>query len=379
MLAAATMAVAALSALSLWGALPQEPAPRAALDVAVAVVAVALTPFLWWTPSGHPRRTGGGYGAPVPVALALAALAALSPAATAASTVATLEVARRRPLRVAVLVAAAGFTGHAVQALWRPTGLPLGWWLLCDAAVHAALVGWGAFARARAQVVAGLRDRARRAEREQELRVHEARTAERARIAREMHDTLAHRLSLLATLAGALEHRPDAPPEERARVAGLVRQGVSGALDELREVVGVLRAGPDVLRPPPGLADIPSLVDESRAAGAVVDERWSGDPAGVPPAVQAAAFRVVQEGLTNAGRHAPGSAVHVLVEIAPAMVRVVVDDDGPAPGLAPSPSGSGTGLVGLHERAVLLGGEMSAEPRGSVPGFRLSVSLPWGS
>ena len=240
-LTGAVLAVAALTALMLWGVLPQESGPRAVLDVAVGLLAVALSPLLWWDARGG--RAPGRREPPhvvdgtVATALALAALAALSPAATPASTVATLEVARRRPLRVAVLVAAAGFAGHAAQAVWRPTGLPLGWWLLCDAAVHAALVGWGAFAQARAQVLSGLRERARRAEREQDRRVQEARAAERTRIAREMHDTLAHRLSLLATVAGALEYRPDTPPEEVARAAGLVREGVSAALEEDRKSV----------------------------------------------------------------------------------------------------------------------------------------------
>ncbi|KRC42832.1 sensor histidine kinase [Oerskovia sp. Root22] len=378
-LTGAVLAVGALTALMLWGALPGEPGPRVVLDVVVGLVAVALSPLLWWTPRGRRGGAGAALGDPVVPALVLAALAALSPAATPASTVATLEVARRRPLRVAVLVAAAGFAGHAVQALWRPTGLPLGWWLLCDAAVHAALVGWGAFAQAKAQVVVDLRERARRAEREQELRVREARAAERTRIAREMHDTLAHRLSLLATVAGALEFRPDSPPEEVARAAGLVREGVSAALEELRDVVGVLRAEPDALRPAPGPADVARLVDESRLAGVAVDWELDGDLTAVPATVQAATFRAVQEGLTNARRHAPGSAVRVAVVVVPGEVRVDVSDDGPSPGHAPSLQGTGTGLVGLRERAGLLRGEVLAGPLPEGAGFRLTVSLPWGS
>ncbi|MFF2620812.1 sensor histidine kinase [Oerskovia jenensis] len=380
-LAWVVLAVGALTALMLWGVLPQESGPRVALDLGVGLVAVALAPLLWWSPQ-RARTTphdAAGLAGPVGPALVLAALAALSPAATPASTVATLEVARRRPLRVAVLVAAAGFAGHAVQALWRPVGLPLGWWLLCDAAVHAALVGWGAFARARAQVVADLRERARRAEREQELSVREAQAAERSRIAREMHDTLAHRLSLLATVAGALEFRPDTPPAEVARAAGLVRGGVSAALEDLREIVGVLRAEPDALRPASGLADVARLVEESRAAGVDVDWEQHGDPGGVPATVQAAAFRAVQEGLTNARRHAPGSVVRVAVSVVPGEVRVDVSDDGPSPGSVPSRQGTGTGLVGLRERAGLLRGEVLAGPAPEGAGFRLTVSLPWDS
>ena len=124
---------------------------------------------------------------------------------------------------------------------------------------EAALVGWGELSRARQALLESLREQARRAEAEQASRVAEARAAERASIAREMHDVLAHRLSLLATYAGALEYRPDAPPEQLARAAGVVRAGVHQALDELREVIGVLRDdddAPAATRPQPSLSDL---------------------------------------------------------------------------------------------------------------------------
>ncbi|WP_255371681.1 sensor histidine kinase [Cellulosimicrobium sp. CUA-896] len=330
----------------------------------------------------------------MPASLVLAALAAVSGAATPASTLATLHVARWFPLRTALPVAVAGFAGHAVQALWRPVALPLGWWLLCVAAVQAALLGWGAYGQARAALVRSWRERARRAEAEQERRVAEARLAERARIAREMHDTLAHRLSLLAATAGALEYRPDAPPDRLAAAAALVREGVSTALEELRDVVRVLRAVPDDaagaapdLVPQPGLGDVPRLVAEARAAGGDVTLERTGD-VDPPRAVGVAAYRVVQEGLTNARRHAPGSPVAVHVSSVPGAVRVVVSDAGPqlvrsgAPGVG---AGSGTGLVGLRERVALLGGRLDAGPAqtaaagGRAPGFVLDVRLPWGT
>ena len=368
--AAATAAVvtAAPDTGAVVGTTPQVPA---VVDVAVALAALALVPFLMT------RRS-------VPAALALAALAAVSGAATPASTVATLQVARWYPVRTAAWVAGAGVLGHAVQALWRPIGLPLGWWLLCDVAVHAALFGWGAYGRERSLVLWSLRDRARRAEAEQERRVAEARTAERTRIAREMHDTLAHRLSLLAATAGAMEYRPDADPAALAAAAGRVRAGVSDALEDLRQVIRLLRAGPDDLGPVPGLDDVRRLVDDSRAAGTdVTYERTGDDP---PPAtVATAVFRVVQESLTNARRHAPGAAVRVTVATGPGEVRVRVADDGAAPGVvAPEGVGTGTGLVGLRERATLLGGTLSAGPEaGSVAGsvasrgFAVEAWLPW--
>lgn len=377
--AAAWAAVAVLTLLSLVPLLDADASsPAAAVDVAVAVAAVAALPLLWT------RR-------PIPVAVALAVLVAVSGAATPASTVATLHVARWYPVRTALPVALAGFLGHAVQALWRPVALPLGWWLLCDLAVHAALLGWGAYWQARAELLRSLRGRAHRAEADAERRVVEARLAERTRIAREMHDTLAHRLSLLASTAGALEYRPDAPPERLASAAALVREGVSAALDDLRDVVRVLRDVPDDgrpadgnrLAPPPTLADVDRLVAEVRAAGGDVAYERTGDTV-PPPAVAVAAYRVAQEGLTNARRHAPGSPVALRIAVSPGELRVVVSDVGAR--LVPSGppavgGGTGTGLVGLRERVDLLGGRLDAGPRDDLDdaGWVLDARLPWGA
>ena len=166
-------------------------------------------------------------------------------------------------------------------------GLPYGWWLVLLIAAYAALVGWGQLARARRALIASLRERARRAEAEQGRRVAEARTAERTRIAREMHDVLAHRLSLLATYAGALEYRPDAPPEQLARAAGVVRAGVHQALDELREVIGVLREedhGDGDRRRPAAAAGWPTCPPGrgARDAGARVQLDDRGPTGGAP-------------------------------------------------------------------------------------------------
>ena len=153
-------------------------------------------------------------------------------------------------------MAGAGVAGLLIRGFWRPiSSLSSLWWVVLVLVAEAALVGWGELSRARAALLDSLREQARRAESEQASRVAEARAAERASIAREMHDVLAHRLSLLATYAGALEYRPDAPPEQLARAAGVVRGGVHQALEELRAVIGVLRdddAAPGV-RPQPGL------------------------------------------------------------------------------------------------------------------------------
>jgi signal transduction histidine kinase len=363
-------AIGALTAATIWGEFSSHTATSLlVLDVAVGVVACALLPVLLrW---------------PVPGALALAALAAVSPAAIPAATVGTLYVAEWRRFAVAATVGAAGVVAGAVQGLWRPAGgLPYIWWLVLVIVAEAALVGWGQVTRARHALIASLQERARRAEAEQGRRVAEARAAERTRIAREMHDVLAHRLSLLATYAGAGEYRPDAPTEQVARAAGVVRAGAHQALDELREVITVLRDddgdGDAVQRPQPGLADLPRLVEESRDAGARVqlDDRVP-DPAALPGATGRTAYRVVQEGLTNARKHAPGEPVQVVLDGRPGD-RLLIDirnplGDGHA--APPAITGSGTGLIGLTERVRLAGGKLDHQVTDGE--FRLSARLPW--
>jgi signal transduction histidine kinase len=364
--------IGALTAATIWGEFASHTATNLlVLDIAAGVAACALLPVLLrW---------------PVPGALALAALAAVSPAAIPAATFGTMHVAEWRRFAMAATVGAAGVVAGAVQGLWRPFGgLPYIWWLVIVIAVEAALVGWGQLTQARRALIASLRERARRAEAEQGRRVAEARAAERTRIAREMHDVLAHRLSLLATYAGAIEYRPDAPPEQVARAAGVVRAGAHQALDELREVITVLREddgpgdGDTEQRPQPGLADLPQLVEESRDAGARVqlDDRVA-DPAALPGAAGRTAYRVVQEGLTNARKHAPGEQVQVVVDGRPGG-GLLIDIRNPlVNGHATQPviGGSGTGLIGLTERVRLAGGELDHQVTDGE--FRLFARLPW--
>jgi signal transduction histidine kinase len=272
-----------------------------------------------------------------------------------------------------------------VRALWRPHGgISFGWWLVLMAAAYAATIGWGALVRAQQALVASLRERARRAEAEQGRRVAEARMLERTRIAREMHDVLAHRLSLLATYAGALEYRPDAPPEQLSQAAGVVRTGVHQALEELRDVIMLLRDDESTEddapagRPPPALADLPKLVAESQDAGGDVrlDDRVT-DPAQLPAATGRTAYRVVQEGLTNARKHAAGQPVRVLLDGRPG-ATLVIDIRNPLAGVgaATTTPGTGIGLVGLTERVQLAGGRLDHEVTAGHE-FRLHASLPW--
>jgi signal transduction histidine kinase len=364
---AAVIAATALLAGVTVAGLATQPGPHPvalALDIVIGVLSCLGSALVLWRP--------------VTATLGLSLLAILSPAATPAATLGAFQVANRRPLPTAVGVAAAGIGAHAVLGLWRPgTGISLGWWLLLLAAGYGALVGWGALARSHRALVCELRERARRAETEQGRRVAEARMLERTRLAREMHDVLAHRLSLVATYAGALEFRPDSSPEQLARAAGVVRTGVHQALDELRAVVNVLREedGSEP-HPLPAMAELPRLIAEARGAGQSV--RFADatiEPDGVPVAIGRTAYRLVQEALTNARRHAAGQPVQVSISGRPGgelEISICNHLRSPQPGEARE---SGTGLVGLTERVRLAGGRLDHGISGNE--FRLHAWLPW--
>ncbi|MEV0459649.1 sensor histidine kinase [Catellatospora methionotrophica] len=319
---------------------------------------------------------------PLALAVATALAGAFSPLSGGAAIVALLTLgARGRPGAVLAVGAVHGLLSPLYLHLYPDAELSfwpsVAWtWL-----VLAAITAWALFVGARRQLVHSLRERAVRAEAEQELRVAQARQLERTRIAREMHDVLAHRISLLSLHAGALEFRPDAPPQEVARAAGVIRDSAHQALQDLRAVIGVLRTpdepGDEPERPQPTLSDLPGLVAESRSAGMRVQlTQQLPEPAALPAHAGRTAYRVVQEGLTNARKHAPGAAVQVAVAGEPAQgLTVEVVSRGPVGGAAGIP-GAGTGLVGLAERVSLAGGriEHGRTPAGD---FRLWTWQPW--
>jgi signal transduction histidine kinase len=304
-----------------------------------------------------------------------ALVSVLSPAINGALVVLGYAVGRydgRWPARIAAAV-----LGTVVVAEpWSggPAGEQVSRWL--GGAVLVLLPGAiGIYVRTRAQLLAALRERANRAEAEQELLARDAVLTERTRIAREMHDAVGHRVSLMVLQAGAIEMAAR-DPERVEQLAGQAQTAGRQALDELRQMVGVLRAEETddaPLAPQPGLSALPQLIDESRQAGmAVVLTDLPGD-APLDPAVSRAAYRIVQEALTNAGKHAPGAAVSVAVERSAGelVVRVV---NGPGSAVEGAPGG-GYGLVGLGERVRTLGGRLTAEPR-LDGGFSVEAALP---
>ncbi len=330
----------------------------------------ALCIALWW------RRRW-----PFALGLASVPIEAFSSSAGVAGLIILFTVAAYRRWQLAALIAGLQLAMVPVYRTVQPkdTSLPLWAHFLMVALALTAVVASGMFVRGLSQ---SRRERVRHAEAEQQLLVEQARYAERTRIAREMHDVLAHRISLLSLHAGALEFRPEAPPGEVARAAAVIRASAHQALEDLRAVIGILRDGADgeAPQPPqPTLAALPGLLEESRAAGMRLNaEVRVSDLAAVPDPVGRHALRIVQEALTNARKHAGSAAVDLRVEGAPG-AGLVIEVRNAAPVLAagqPGIPGTGTGLVGLTERATLSGGhlEHGLEEDGD---FRLRAWLPW--
>ncbi|MFI2608683.1 sensor histidine kinase [Kitasatospora sp. NPDC018619] len=321
------------------------------------------------------------------------------------SFLAGLRTERVRPAAVgfAVLVSAGVLVVGSVPS-WIVLGLRF-----VALAVSTGMGPWllGRFWRQSQELVRAGWERAEQLEREQRLIAEQARLRERARIAQDMHDALGHDLSLIALRAGALKLAPGlAPPHRQA--AQEIRAGAAAAVDRLGEVIGILRdgdesgAGTPAARGPAD-SDIPHLVADAAAAGLDVRAEITGEPEGLPRTTEHAAYRVVQEALTNAAKHAPRAAVTVEVAYAADGARVRVAN-GPAPGpaapgaasAAPAstvrgatptgasappaappggPAGGGHGLAGLTERVRLAGGTFAhgARPDG---GFEVVAELP---
>lgn len=313
---------------------------------------------------------------PIAFGLAAAVVGAFSNSAFGALLVALFSLALHRGWR----------WGYGVTAGMQVLGLPYiliffpaGQQWVWAAFIFLALMLMttaGLAVRARRQLVRVLAQRAEDARREQVRQVADAQGAERRRIAGEMHDVLAHRLSLLAVHAGALEYRigaapPGSVPDEIAQSVAVIRESAHLSLEELREVLQVLRAA-DVAgdgrgdgrgAPAPTIAAIPALVAEAREAGQRVALTLAGtELRPVPLPVQRTVYRVVQEGLTNARKHAPGSAVDVVVQVSlGGGPRIEVEVSNPvAPGISEAElPGAGSGQTGLGERAAHHGGTVT--------------------
>ncbi|MER5846585.1 histidine kinase [Streptomyces sp. NPDC002012] len=317
---------------------------------------------------------------PVGVAVGLILVSTVEPVASGALLVALFGVAVHRPFRPAAAIGALALVTAPVQPYLRPDpGSSLIESTVVGVLLSLLVLSWGMVVRSRRQLVVTLRERARRAETEAGLRAEQAQRLAREAIAREMHDVLAHRLTLLSVHAGALEFRPDAPPAEVARAAGVIRDSAHEALQDLREIIGVLRSPgeSDGDRPQPTLATLDELIAESRLAGMKVTlDSGITDPAAAPAATGRTVYRIAQEGLTNARKHAPGAEVTVMVTGGPGDgLTIEVRNPAPTEPFEQVP-GSGQGLIGLTERATLAGGHLDHRPAPDG-GFGIRAWLPW--
>ncbi|MER5576735.1 sensor histidine kinase [Streptomyces massasporeus] len=243
-----------------------------------------------------------------------------------------------------------------------------------DLAIAATALGDAV--RTRRRHLAEVEARAERAERTREEEARRRVTEERVRIARELHDVVAHHITLVNAQAGVAHHLMRNDPDRAYEALAHIKDNSRAALDELRATVGLLRQaddGPDSRAPIPGLADLDALVGGVRAGGLSVRVTPSGAPRPVAPTTELTAYRIVQEALTNTHKHASATWAEVVLDFGPDRLRITVTDDG-RPGASPGP-GSGHGLIGMHERATAIGGTVTAGP---LPegGFRVVAELP---
>jgi signal transduction histidine kinase len=236
--------------------------------------------------------------------------------------------------------------------------------------------GVGLYVGSKRSGMAALRDRAERLQREQELLAERAVAEERVRIAQELHDVVAHNVSLIVVQAQALGATvPD--PRVVAATDGIADLG-RRAMTEMHRTLKLLRAadgGAAEREPQPGLGDLDALLDRARAAGVPIDLAVEGEPRPLPRSVDLSAFRIVQEALTNVVKHAGRARTTVLLGYRPDALELTITDSGN--GARSTPGAAGHGLVGMRERAALFGGSLSAGPRDGN-GFEVRASLPYG-
>jgi signal transduction histidine kinase len=334
-------------------------------DPLIALVCLALLPW---------RRRF-----PLAVTVVVTVASSTSTLAAGAALLALCSIStRRRPVEIGVVVLAFVTASLVVSGLYPLDTPPVSLWLQLVVPVLSAgtAVAVGAAVGARRVEARSLLERAESAEREQHARTAQARAQERTRIAREMHDVLAHRISLVAMQAGVLDHRDDLTAEDTRLLVRGIAEGSQQALEELRDVLGVLRSDPDrPEQPQPSLDRVPDLIADSRGSG--LDVTLTDTLAGEPPEVIGrTCYRIVQEGLTNAAKHAPGAQVQVTLEgTAGDELRVGVRNSAATTTGAQSPA-SGFGLLGLSERVALAGGTLDHRPAPGG-GYRLTARLPW--
>ncbi|GGE93346.1 two-component sensor histidine kinase [Mycetocola zhadangensis] len=353
------------------------------LDVLLGLAATALVPFR--------------HHAPLAITLMVGIIGSISYFALGAVIVTIISLATRRRARELAVLAVVILVVTVLAEAWisstilAPIAEPAVWWqvTLVMAVALAVLIVTGLYIGGRRELIKALVQRSELLEEEQALRLEQARSAERSAIAREMHDVLAHRLSLVAMHSGGLAWREDLSREQSAATAAVVQENARLALAELRGVLGVLRApsaetNPDALTPQPSLGVLDELLAESTQAGLAVHCEIAPDIAPVLSTLSSVqsrhAYRIVQEALTNARRHAPGSRVEVTLGGTPGTrlelkVRNRLSQPRESEALNGARHRVGMGLTGMTERARLAGGELVHGVVGSD--FVVEAWLPW--
>jgi signal transduction histidine kinase len=360
--------VASTFALFAWGhhhrlhALPW----TAFLIVAVASWSLALR-------HSHPRAM---MACVVTTALLRGAVSGMPQVTSLPLAIGLISFATRRPFRESLAAALAAFAALVLADLLAGADLAVAG-VASRLLFSFGLTALGLFIGSRRAYNEQLRERARDQERERELLAERAVDEERVRIARELHDAIAHHVSLLVVEAGAVrESLPrDSPTRKLAdSMAATGRQ----ALDEMRSMLGVLRTGSPgaELAPQPGVANIRALVEQARRADVNAELVVEGAERPLPVGIDLSAYRIVQESLTNVVKHAgPATGAHVLVRYLPDALELEITDDGPGAMNGSTTAEQGHGIVGMRERVALYSGELDVGP-GADGGWRVRARLP---
>ncbi|WP_203416608.1 sensor histidine kinase [Jiangella ureilytica] len=385
----------------------------ASLTIVLAATAVVAL-FVYTDPSGIEYADADALGIALvlfitvplivrrrrPVAVGLVTAAGLAaftavdyamPTAAAVALIAVYTAANYAGLAVSLLVAGAQMAASAAYAVVSVDRHPdltmdLGANIIISCLLILGAWGIGRAVRSRRLYTAELEDRARRLERAHDVEVRAAIAEERSRIARELHDVVAHHVSVMTVQAAGARRSLRRDVDRTADALQAIEDIGRSALQEMRRVVGVLRtpdgddrgAQPATLAPQPGLGDLALLAEQMRDAGLPVDVRVEGEPGAVPVGVDLAAFRVIQEALTNTIKHAGPSAATVHVRYLPSEVHVEVSDDGHGVAAALEGRRPGHGLLGMRERVALYGGTLAAGPRRGG-GYEVRAKIPYDS
>ena len=341
--------------------------------VGLALLLVQVLPLLWRR--SHPSLVlllvGGAFAARVLLGFSpgIAGFGLL----VAMYSVAAYEVRARR--LAFLVVAGLGFVAGFV--VFGVTGNPRSFAITVPSLFFVAAWLIGDYLRTRRAYVAQLEERAARLERERDQDRRLAADEERTRIARELHDVVAHDVSVIAIQAGAARAVQASKPEAAAQALGLIETTARETLIELNRLLGVLRGGngatPD-RSPQPGIAQLAGLVEELRAAGLEVDARVEGQAEPLPPALDLSAYRILQEATTNVLKHARARRVDIRVRYSETMLALDIRDDGAGNG-DDTASSSGHGLIGMRERVALFGGKLHTG-RNRAGGFSVHARLP---